>query len=224
MGLLDKIKAVASDALFEAEPGVQQAPEAQASTNAAPSAMAVPTADMMSMQMTVNTEMVDAIRKAAFGRQTALTTLISAAENLKDVIPDQTMRMKAAYKTIGGRDVKQITDAVQIHLSDVDGEEMRFSNMIKAKADSEIGGLNRQAEAMKQTIDTANAEINIATRRIAELNASIGEATASQAQFLSQASAKQQELAQAETQFKQAAAQVRNELNGHKAVVLSVLS
>ena len=41
---------------------------------------------------TLNEAMVGAIRKATFSRNTALTNLITQAENFADVIPDPTMQ------------------------------------------------------------------------------------------------------------------------------------
>jgi chromosome segregation ATPase len=172
---------------------------------------------------TLNPAMVQAIEKATFGRNTALTALLAQSDNLADVIPDQVMRLKAAHKAGGGRSPKEIADAVAIHLSDVDGEEMRFSQALNAKIQTEVGGLTRQADAAEQATAAANDEIRRLTERITSLQGQVLEQTTKASQLRGEAQAKEHELRQAEVEFKAAAQHVRETLNGHKSTILSTL-
>jgi hypothetical protein len=219
MGFLDTLKGM----VVEAEPGDAVALPAQgaAPTKAVKPNGAMPTFAPIS---TLNQAMVDAIRKATFGRNTALTALITASDALADIIPDPTMRLKAAQKTAGaGRGAREIADAVAIHLNDVDGEEMRFGQALNVKIQTEVGGLNRSADACEAAITQANNEIQTITARLQTLQQSINDQTVKLNDFRAQAQTKEHELRQAETEFKAAAQAVRAELNGHKATILSTL-
>jgi chromosome segregation ATPase len=172
----------------------------------------------------LNAAMVDAIRKATFTRNTALTALLTASDSLKDIIPDPVMRLKAAQKTAGaGRSAKEISEAVSIHLNDVDAEELRFGQVLNSKIQNEVGGLNQQATAADQQIVSMNAEIQTLTQRVATLQQTIGERTGELTALRSQSQAREAELRQSETEFKAAANAVRAELNGHKNTILSTL-
>lgn len=172
----------------------------------------------------VNEDMVAAIRKQTFGRNTALTALINAADQLADVIPDPTMRLKAAQKTAGaGRVAKEFADAVTIHLSDVDAAEMQFASALEGKIKAEVGGLKAQAVQAESQVNAANSEVQSLQQRIAQLQQQTVEQTTNFHNLNAQAASKEAELRQAEVEFKAAAAHVRNELNGHKATILSTL-
>jgi chromosome segregation ATPase len=198
----------------------------QAKPQAAPQQVQSPGSSMPTFQQgpVLNTAMVDAIRKATFSRNTALTALITASDALQDIIPDPIMRLKAAQKTAGaGRSAKEISEAISIHLNDVDAEELRFGQMLNTKIQTEVGGLNRQGDSAEQAIASANTEIQNLTQRIAQLQQSIGEQTANLSNFRLQAQTREADLRQSETEFKAAANAVRAELNGHKNAILSTL-
>lgn len=169
-----------------------------------------------------NADMVAAIRKAVFARNTALTAVLQAADNLSDVIPDPTMRLKAAAKSTG-RDARSIQDAIKIHLSDVDGEELRFNQALQAKSSTELGTLQQTADNMKRQVEAAQAEIDAAQKRIADLTASISSFNAQQNEAITALNTRKQELTIAESQFKAAAGTVRAELATHQSTISSTL-
>lgn len=172
----------------------------------------------------VNADMVAAIRKAVFGRNTAFTQLLTASEALADVIPDPTMRLKAAHKTGGaGRTGKQIADAVDVHLQDVDGEELRFKNMIDSKAQTEVGTIDAQVQTATAQAQQAAQEIEQLSQRIAALQKLIGDMNTKATELSAQSVTKRAELDAAQAQFKLAANAVRVELNGSKSAILSTL-
>lgn len=172
----------------------------------------------------LNPDMVAAVRKATFSRNTALTQLIATAETLADVIPDPVMRLKAAYKTAsGGRTANEIADAVRIHLADVDGEEVRFTQAMNAKVTSEVGTLRAQADAAEAVAKNSVDEIQRLTARIGELQQQGAQATTDAATLRGNAQARENELRVSETEFKAAAQAVRDELNGHSNTIRTTL-
>lgn len=212
--------------VVEDEPGTEApAPAAQPQVQRAGVAPAVGSGmTAFSPSHTVNQDMVAAIRKQTFGRNTALTALINAADQLVDIIPDATMRLKAAQKTAGaGRAAKEFADAVAIHLNDVDAAEMQFGQALEGKIATEVGGLKAQAQHAEAQVNAANSEVQNLQARIAQLQQQAVEQTTTFHTLQGQAAAKEAELRQADIEFKAAATHVRNELNGHKATILSTL-
>ena len=196
---------------------------AAAPTTASVGTVAAP-AVTVTLGTAVNADMVAAIREAVFGRNTAFTQLLTASEALADVIPDPTMRLKAAHKTGGaGRTGKQIADAVDVHLQDVDGEELRFKNMIDSKVQSEVGTIDAQAQTAASQAQQAAQEIEQLQQRIGGLQKLITDMNGKAAELSAQSAVKRSEFDAALAQFKVAATAVRTELNGSKSAILSTL-
>jgi hypothetical protein len=215
MSWLNAIKS----AVYETPP--EAAPVA-APTTASVGTVSAPAA--VTLGPVVNTDMVAAIRKAVFGRNTAFTQLLTASEALADVIPDPTMRLKAAHKTGGaGRTGKQIADAVDVHLQDVDGEELRFKNLIDSKIQNEVGAIDSQVATATSQAQQAAAEIEQLQHRIGGLQKLITDMNGKATELSAQSVAKRAEFDTALSQFKVAANAVRTELNGSKTAILSTL-
>ena len=173
----------------------------------------------------VNPQFVEALRKAIFGKQTALTTLLEAADKLAAIIPDPSTRYKAAWATSAqGRTVQQVAAAADIHLADIKGEVMRFEAAVKQQLGSEATTLETQANGLATQIQSSQQQIEAAQRRIAELTQAIGELTQKHAEASAQAAAKRVEIETTTQQFETAALQVRNELEGIKTVVLTSIA
>lgn len=203
-----------------------ESPQEQATANKSMgvASMTSPGGQASSSIPSVNADMVAAIKKVTFGRNTAFTQLLTTAEALADVIPDQVMRLKAAHKTAGaGRTGRQIAEAVDVHLADVDAEERKFAQMIAGKLSTEVGAIEHQAAAAQQTVDHGMAEIQQLTRRIAELQANISQAQGIVQASTLQVSQKRAELEAATNEFKLAANAVRNELSNSKSAIVSTL-
>jgi len=221
MGILDKMKS----SLFEDDGSEPAAPQKVAP---APVTAAAPATRVASSTYTpgpaLNQDMVDKIRNQTMARNTALTALIKAADALADVIPDETMRLKAAQRTAGaGRSGQDIAAAVDIHLNDVDMAERTFSSMVQKEVDTQAGGLKAQATAAETAVANKQQALQQAQDTIARLTQEIADAQRAAADFNAQAAQKETELRQSETEFKAAAQAVRNQLNGQKQTILSTL-
>lgn len=222
MGFMDKLKA----AVYEptAEQAAQTQAQVTATTGLGVASMTTPGGQAFSTIASVNSNMVAAIKKVTFGRNTAFTQLLAASEALADVIPDQVMRLKAAHKTAGGgRTGRQIAEAVDVHLADVDSEERKFGSMIDSKIASDVGAIEQQAASAQQTVDHGSVEIQQLTQRIADLQASIGQAQGIVQSAQLQVTQKRAEFEGAKNEFKLAANAVRNELNNSKSAIVSTL-
>ncbi len=212
------------DAIFEADPTAQPAPQGEAPKQPSaggPGVMAQPAAYTPG----VNTEFIAIIKKAVFAKQTALTSLVQAAESLAEIIPDQATRFKAAFKTAGsGRTVQQIAAAADIHLADVEGEELRFKAAVDAKLGGEINLLDSQANAAAESIRQQQALLEDLQRRMVEAQTAIGSLTQQQAEATAKAAQKRAELTLTSDQFKAAAQVVRNEISALRQTVLTTLA
>ncbi len=214
--ILDSIKG----AVFEGEPAATPTAPAQA----APQQKSGGAPVVYTHTSSINQNMVEAIRKETFSRNTALTQLITASLTLENIIADPAVRMKAAFATSGGgRTPKDIADAVQIHLNDVDAAERNFSQAIESKVASEVGSLNAQVKSTETQINSANQEIEQITARLHTLQELITVTATKRVELMTAVTAKEAELRQAGIEFKSAAEVVRSELNNHKATILSTL-
>lgn len=214
--MLNKLKGMLFDEDSSAAPG-------QPAAAVPPKPMAGSPVPMTAPSHGPNEAMVEAIRKATFARNTALTTLIQQAENFKEIIPDPAMRMKAAHKASGSRSSKEISDAVIIHLNDVDGEVTRFSQTIESKIKAEVGGLTATADQQERQIAAMNNEVAQLNERLIALQTNLVAGAQKLSDLRAEASMKEADLRSAEVDFKGAADVVRAELNGHKANIVSTL-
>lgn len=219
----DKLK----NAMFEQDPGAAKpatpAPAMTAATLATLAAGPSMAAPLLSPG--VNPEFVAAIRKAVMGRNTALTQLMATADKMTNIIADPQLRLKAAYAAAGdGRSVKQIIEAVDVHLSDVDGEELRFKSAMDGKAHAELTPLEQQAVQLGSQIKSAQEQIAAFQARVIELTNNIGTMTQQQAETNTTIANKRHELGVMAEGFKAAASAVRAELQGNKVTISSALS
>lgn len=206
-------------ALFVEDPAAPAAKTAAPTPAEAPSTtLGATPAGAPSSQSGVNAEFVAAIKKAVFGKQTALTALVTAADSLAEIIPDPTTRFKAAFKTSSaGRTVQQIASAADIHLADVEGEELRFKAAVEQKLGTEITQLESTATNAAAQITALQHQLEEAQKRITQLMQQQAESTAL-------ASQKKIELQTVSDQFKAAAQTVRNEIQSLRQAVLTALS
>ena len=204
-------------AIFEDDPAASPT-TAPASQPTAATAISPTLTSAPSLAAGVNPEFVAAIKKAVFSKATALTALVDAADKLNNIIPDPVTRFKAAFATAGsGRTVQQIAAAADIHLADVEGEELRFRAAVDAKLGTEITQLEASASSAATQIANLQRQLEETQQRIIQL-------TQQQAEAAALAGQKKVELHTTSEQFKAAAQAVRNEINSLRQTVVSSLS
>lgn len=210
-----------SSALFTEDPASAPVKAPSPAAQATRPTVGVAMPNMLAPAMVVsgvNPQFVEAIKKAVFGKQTALTALVAAADSLIEIIPDPTTRFKAAFKTSGnGRTVQQIAAAADIHLADVEGEEMRFKAAVDAKLGTEIAHLDSTATSAAQQVTNLQRQLEETQLRITQLMQQHAEAAALSSQ-------KKIELQTTSDQFKAAAQTVRNEIQALRQAVVTSLS
>jgi len=180
VGLFDVIKG----AILEDEsPHVEAPPNQGKPLQTAPGQASAPSAPV------AENEFVPVLRQVIKGRQTAYTALLAADDRLVNVIPDRTMRLKAAFEMVrgDGRDLPQLMAAIDVHLTDLNSQKLSFSQALEhKKAESSdasqaeldaIAPANQAAQdSIKQLQDQVQAlkdQINQRNQRAAELQAKL---------------------------------------------------
>lgn len=209
-------------AIFTDEPGAPSpAPQGQVTVTASNIKPAV----AATISPGVNAEFVAAIRKGVFAKNTALTQLITAADALEKIIPDQITRFRAAFATAGtGRTPQQIISAVDIHLADVDGEVARFKVALDQQLGAEIQQAALAAQSSDSIIANGQAELERIQQRITEVQQQMAAANQRRGEQLALKSQKEAELQHTESAFALAANAVRAELTNIKSTVSTALS
>lgn len=120
----------------------------------------------------IDPAMLAALDKTLLNRKTAYTALLEAANKLTAKVPDEATRLSLAYTMVStpGRSVKDMIDSIDVHLSDLEGEKMRF----KSQSDKEVAQrcvANRtQADSIEAQVGSAQDRINSMQAEINKLN------------------------------------------------------
>lgn len=216
---LDKVQG----AIWEDTKPAAPAPAAQSPVTA-PISSGVPTSPVATYS-TVNQDMVKAIKANTLSRKTPYTALLEAADKLANVIPDPITRMKAAYAMVGEqRTVDAIMKAIDIHVSDVDGEKLRFTQSTEQKRTAELGSLKQQASQLAASTDQMQKEIVSLQERIQMLSGNVTTNITKGNELDAQISARNIEFDTVARDFELAAQTVRNELEQQRVAVTSTLS
>jgi len=173
----------------------------------------------------IDSEMYATLQKVIENRKTPYTALLEASQRLATVIPDETQRLKAAFVTISGdRSLADITKAIDVHISDIEGQAIRFKQtsetQIKAKAGSKrkaIEAFTVEAADATSQIEHARVEIDRLTARTTEIS--------TQVQLLTQeADAAEQEIKDVQARFEASVDALVDHLSATKQHLSSVLS
>jgi hypothetical protein len=170
-------------------------------------------------QPPLNPEMLERLRAKAYERASPFKTLLSTAEKMKGVVPDDRARLQAAFAVVasdGQRSAQSIFDSIKAHISDVEGERARFRAAAEGQKAAKVDAPLREAENLTKTID-ANAA------SIAKLQAENQAAQARVAELNELAHNGDNEILTVTTQFDAAADFVVGELNQQQAALATVL-
>lgn len=166
----------------------------------------------------IDPEMVATLQKIIDSRKTPYTALLEASQKLATVIPDETQRLKAAFVTVSGdRSLNDIVKAIDVHISDLGGQDMRFKQTSEAQVKTKVGAKRAQVETLVAEGERNKAEIERLTARNAEI--------AAQATNLSsEADTDEREIQQVAARFEAAVSYLVNNLTATKQHLSSVLS
>lgn len=194
-------------------------------TPIAPGISTVPAHTVISTSYGANPEMVASIRQGTMARKTPYTALLEAADKLANVIPDSTTRLKAAYAMIGdNRSVASISNAIDLHVQDVQGEKMRFAQQATAKRAATVDPLKKQVSDLSTQNQNISTEISNINQRIQQLQETQRTNEVQISTLTGQAQQKETEIAAVEAQFDAAATQVCSDLEQQRAAITSTLN
>lgn len=171
-------------------------------------------------------QFVEALRASIKARPTALTALTIAAEKLTTVIPDSNMRLKAAFQMVKseGRGVKELLDAITVHVADLESQKMQFSRAMDTESQRTIGNLQVMADSLTANSKSAQDQIVSLQDQITQLTIQITENSTKLSTTNQQIAVEQSRLAQNAHQFDNALVVVKNELENQRVIIQSALS
>jgi predicted nucleic acid-binding Zn-ribbon protein len=205
------------NAIWESEEPTQQTQQ--------PAPTVKPVSGGTSVGTGVNAEMVQAIKTNTLNRKTPYTALLEAAEKLASVIPDQVTRLKAAYAMVGEqRTVGAILQAIDVHISDVDGERLRFNQASDQRRKTELSSLTAASQQLAEANKSMNGEIAAMQERIRALTDSIITNEGKVSELTAQLNSRTLEFDLAVQQFDAATNTVRAELEQQRAAISSTLT
>jgi hypothetical protein len=209
----------------EAAPA-QEAPKSQAVNPTPPTAGASPATTYVAAP-TVNPEMLHLLNKKVLDRKTPYTALLDASTKLEKVIPDADTRVKAAFTMIsadGARSISSITQAIDLHVSDLEGERLRFKQSTEAQVTAKVASARAKAAQLTSSADSDRQQIEKLQQQITALQERIASSTAEAQQISNQADADEQSIRSIEQQFNDAVDFAKSELSSRKASLAAVLS
>ncbi len=223
--LLGKIKGV----LLEEEPQDRSAIPAAAPPSAASATPSVKELLLPGVTFATN-PMVDNLMAVAMRKATAYTALLDAISPLESFIPDEASRFKAAFAIVGKtRSLVQITQAIEMqHLPAVDAEVQVFKNQVASKEDIDITAPMDEIAALRKQLEMGNQEgmrlRKQTEQRLQELQADAATKTQKIADIEHAISGKREAIANANRQFDEAVANVKDRLEQAKSKVVRHLS
>ena len=175
----------------------------------------------------VNQHMLATLREKISSRSTAYVTLIDAAQRLASVIPEETTRLKAAFAMVSGegnRSVASITQAIDVHIADLEGERIRFKQASVTQTNVKPAALRKQADTLAAQSAASTAQIERLQTEIAKLQADIVKNTAQCRDLTAQADQADTEIASISAAFDRTVDFLKNDLAARKAALSSILA
>lgn len=171
-------------------------------------------------------EFVPVLQNAVKSRNTAFTALLNTADKMASIIPDSGMRLKAAFATIAtdGRGANEVMAAIDIHMSDLEGQKLAFMSALERKRTETLGQLERDKATSAKLAKDAEQRISVLQAEITKLQETIlvsgTTVTAIDAKMQEEAS----HFDASKLQFEQAIAQVRTDLENQRTAIRSSLT
>ena len=130
------------------------------------------TVPIISPASALDLTIVDTLTKVITGRKTSYTALIDTAAKLVAVIPDETMRIKAAFTMVtsdGNRTIDSINQGIDIHLSDLAGESLRIKQASDTSNTTKVKSLRQSALQLSEENESNLRKISEFNQQITEL-------------------------------------------------------
>jgi hypothetical protein len=174
--------------------------------------------------------MAERLMAVVMKRPTAYAALADALAALADIPMDEATRFRSSFavlKKTQQRTVEQLSQAIDVHLGDLESEQLRFSGQSRGAEDERVASRLAEVAALEaavadgaREIDTLRAETEARVRRIGEDCAASAQRAAALRQ---EAEQQKQEMAQTVRDFDAASESVRRTLLDNKAKQLHYL-
>jgi hypothetical protein len=163
--------------------------------------------------------MVAFFQRAVAERKSPFNALVQAAERLKEFIPDEVGRLKAAYALCGDKWSPEVLAlAIQNHIADIENVSAKAKRGKSVQANERARQLRAESAALKQKSAALQAEIDQLKARLAELQAS-QEADRTKMAALDQQAQLIEGDANSVTLLEQAAENLKNDLLAKKVLL-----
>lgn len=175
----------------------------------------------------VDQEMLATLQNKINSRTSPYITLIEAADRLVSVIPDEATRFKAAFAMVSGdgnRSVSSITKAIDVHMSDLEGERIRFKKASDEQTMSKSASLREQAKNLAAQNVLSSGQVERLLADIAKLQDSIVKNTAMNNDLTLQADNSEAEIKAVSAKFDRTVDYLKNDLAEKKLSLSNLLS
>ena len=167
----------------------------------------------------VTADLANKLVQTVLGRKSAYTALLDAAEPMKTIIPDEVTRFKAAFAVIHAsqqRTIEQVVQAIDVHVSDLDGEQMRFLQSSKEARDKGVAA--RQADITNSThrIKSLHEEMDRTNKRLVEMAEELRKAEQSVMTLQTELTAEEHKIQSIENEFRSALASAKADLGARQ--------
>lgn len=167
----------------------------------------------------VTADLASKLVQTVLGRKSAYTALLDAAEPMKTIIPDEATRFKAAFAVIHAsqqRTIEQVVQAIDVHVSDLDGEQMRFLQSSKEARDKGVAA--RQADITNSThrIKSLREEMDRTNKRLVEMAEELRKTEQSVVTLQTELTAEEHKIQSIENEFRSALASAKADLGARQ--------
>lgn len=175
---------------------------------------------------TYDEEMVNTLNKKILSRKTAYTALLETSDKLKRTILDENIRLKAAFDLISsdGRSVQSVLQALDVHLSDLEGEFKRFEQTSESQIKQKSGSLRSEADALTKENESNQQRLSDLQQQQQNLLARMSENSTKIHELGIRANEAEAEIHVVFDRFKQTVEYVKNTLNQTKQNLSNTLS
>lgn len=174
----------------------------------------------------LDAEMVADIEKVISRRPSPYSQLRTSAEQMKNAIPDETTRLKAAFALLAaqGTAAQQVIASIDIHIRDVETEKTNFETQSTNAANAKVGSLRSEVEHLQAVQQSDQDTIIRLQEQIVQIQTRMNERAGTIAQKTNEANTAESQIKQTVSKFKAAADSVIASLNLKKTTLSSMLS
>jgi len=175
----------------------------------------------------INQDMLSALQKVISNRKTPYTALVESSERLRNIIPDDVTRLKAAFATIsadGARSLADVTKALDVHVQDLSGEQIKFKQMSDQAIANNVGSIRSQAKNLTDSCLSRATQISNLEAQIHAMTQQNIDDQAKSADLTNQANVAESEINAKVKQFGDAVEFIKNDLVNKKSQLASALA